>query len=74
MKNKKEKLIIDLENFNDKNIKLIKKIKNSNFTNNHKYKQCYFESNKIIGNTTNCCLPCDIYCFNRIKNNASLAQ
>ena len=56
-----------LEDIEDDNSKLITEIKNSEFTNGHKYKQCYFEQNKVIPDNYNCCLPCDIYCPNRIK-------
>ena len=63
-----KKLKIDIEKLKDEDIDLIKKIKNSHFTNDHRYKQCYFEPDKIIPNNYNCCLPCDLYCPNRIKN------
>jgi hypothetical protein len=62
-----EKLAVNLEKLNDEDVNLIRKVKCSNFTNGHKYKQCYLESDKIIPNKFNCNLPCDIYCPNRIK-------
>ena len=63
-----EKLEINLEKLKDDNINLIKKLKDSHFTDGHRYKQCYFEPDKKIPDNYNCCLPCDLYCPNRIKN------
>lgn len=62
-----KKLKIDLEKLNDDNIDLIRTIKNSNFTNGHKFKQCYFEVDKKIPYYWVCNLPCDRYCPDRIK-------
>jgi hypothetical protein len=58
---------INLNELKDNNIILVEKIKNSSFTNGHKYKQCYLEADKQIPTHWICNLPCDLYCPNRIK-------
>ena len=45
---------VNLEKLKDENVKLIKKVKNSQFTNGHRYKQCYFEPDKKEPNNYNC--------------------
>jgi hypothetical protein len=62
-----KRLRINIEKTNDDDIDLIKRIKDAEFTNGHRFKQCYLESNKLISDNWICWLPCDVYCPNRIK-------
>lgn len=56
-----------MDNFNDKSVLLIKRIKTTRFSNGHRYKQCYLEPDKIISDKFICNLPCDLYCPNTVK-------